>query len=328
MFEKVFLHFYEQDVSVKDFIHKSITSIVKWTSVPHFDINGEPISHQWLLEQVKEHARFSKLNFVAPPEFISSPERTQDLYGTVKVAFCDDSNGSALASVLSKTVFLNGQFCCTLPWTIKEAIHQCSTCLQWGHHITACKSLSPFCNRCSGPHLSHLHNHHVKHRQVNSALPDICCINCSAGGKDDKHKATDASCPFYKARFSRVKLTKLLDRIRERHSLGTFSPYHINPRTGEARSSILTEEAFIQEMAKSMPTGRRVKGNGTLDISHAEKHKIIEAGKSQMASGSKGKGKGCTWRVDQFCFIVVLFRFVSVLKYLALSPVFACTHYI
>ena len=289
IFEKVFSHFYEQDVSIKDFIRKNITSSVKWTSVPRFDANHEPISRQRLLEQVKDHPRFSKLDFVALPEFIGGPDRSQDLYGTVKVVFRDDSNGSALATVLSKTVFLNGQFHRTLPWTIKPAIPQCVTCLCWGHHITACKSLSPFCDRCSGPHLSHLHDHHVKHREVNSALPDIRCINCSAAGKDDNHRASDYSCPFYKARFSRVKLTKLLDLIRERQKAGVYSPFKISPRAGDARPMRLTEEEFLCQMAQSMPTGQQVKAGGTLDISYAEKIRILEANKAKKASTSKGK---------------------------------------
>ena len=249
---------------------------MKWTSVPRFDANGEPIPHTQLLEQNKDHACFTNLDFGSLPEFVGSPENSQGLYGTVKCIFRNDSNGSALATVLSKSVFLNGLFRHTLPWTIKQAIHQCSTCLRWGHHVTACKSLSPFCGRCSGPHLTHLHNHHAKLGQINSALPDIRCINCCAAGKDDNHKATDGSCPFYKARFSRVRLTKLLNTICNRHKLGTFLPFRINLRSGEARPSKFSEETFLKQMHTSIPTGHQVRQDGSLDISYAEKYRTLD----------------------------------------------------
>ena len=289
IFEHVFSHFYDQEVSVKDFIRKNVTSSVKWTSVPRFDSGGELISRERLLQQIKDHSRFVKLDFAGLPEWIIGSEQSQDPYGTVKVAFWDTPNGTALASVLGKMLFINGQYCCTLPWIIKQAIHQCSSCLRWGHHVTACQSLSPFCDKCSGPHLSHLHDHHQAQGHINSALPDIWCINCCTAGKDDKHKATSITCPFYKARFSRVRLTTLLDVIRDRQKSRLFSPFRINPHTREAHPATLSEDAFIKELAASMPTGRWVKADGALDISYAEKYKIIESQKAKSSGKSKGK---------------------------------------
>ena len=289
IFEQVFSHFYDQEVLVKDFIRKKVTSSIKWTSVPKFNGGGELISHECLLEQIKDHSRFTKLDFVGLPEWIVGSEHSQDPYGTVKVAFSDMPNGSAQVTVLGKSLFINGQYHRTLPWSIKQAIHQCSSCLHWGHHIMACWSLSPFCNKCSGPHLSHLHDHHQEHSQVNSALPKTRCINCCAAGKEDTHRAMSTSCPFYKAQFSRVRLTKLLDVIRDRQKSRLFLPYGIDPHTGEAHSTSLTEEEFNKAMADMMPSGHRVKANGSLDILYAEKYKIMESQKTNPSAKSKGK---------------------------------------
>ena len=112
-------------------------SSVKWTSVPRFDDKGKLISHERLLEQIKDHSRFTKLDFVGLPEWIIGSECSQDPYGMVKVTFCDSPNGTTLVTVLGKLLFINGQYRCTLPWTIKQVIHQCSSCLRWGHHVTA-----------------------------------------------------------------------------------------------------------------------------------------------------------------------------------------------
>ena len=139
IFKQVFSHFYDQEVSVKDFIKKNVTSSVKWTSVPRFDSEGKLISCERLLQQIKDHSRFAKLDFAGLPEWIVGSECSQDPYRTVKVAFHDMPNGSALAMVLGKSLFINGQYRRTLPWTIKQAIHQCSSCLRWGHHA------GPYC---------------------------------------------------------------------------------------------------------------------------------------------------------------------------------------
>ena len=56
MFLQVFSHFYDQEVSIKDFIRKNVTSSIKWTSVPKFDDKGEIISCKCLLEQIKGHS--------------------------------------------------------------------------------------------------------------------------------------------------------------------------------------------------------------------------------------------------------------------------------
>ena len=307
IFKQVFSHFYDQKFLVKDFIRKNITTSVKWTSVPKFDGGGKLISRERLLQQIKDHSWFTNLDFVGLPEWIVGSECSQDPYGTVKVIFRDMPNGSALAMVLGKSLFINGQYHRMLPWMIKQAIHQCSSCLHWGHHITACRSLSPFCDKCSSPHLLHLHDHHQEHGQVNSTLPKMHCINCCTAGKDDLHRAMNASCPFFKAHFSRVRLTKLLDVIWDRQKSGLFLPYRIDPRTGEARQARLTEEDFSKELAAMMPSGRRVKADGSLDISYAKKYRILE---SQMAKASaKAKGKRHAWHASVqvssfiFCFI-------------------------
>ena len=129
MFHKVFSHFYDQEVSINDFIRKNITSSVKWTSIPRFNAQHEPVSCETLMEHLKSHPRFGKLHFVALPDFITGMNKSQDLYGTVKAVFRDDANGTALATVLNKTVLLNGQYRRTLPWVIKPAVQQCSNCL-------------------------------------------------------------------------------------------------------------------------------------------------------------------------------------------------------
>ena len=312
MFEQVFSHFYDQEVLVKDFIRKNVTSSIKWTSVPRFDSEGELISRERLLQQIKDHSRFAKLDFAGLPEWIVGSERSQDPYGTVKVAFCDTPNGSALAMVLGKLLFINGQYRHTLPWTIKQAIHQCSSCLRWGHHVTACWSLSPFCNKCSGPHLSHLHDHHQTQGQVNSALPNIRCINCCAAGKNDEHLATSSNCPFFKSWFSRVRLTKLLDVIRDRQKNCLFSPYHLDPHTGEARPAPITKEEFSKAMADTMPSGRRVKADGSLNILYAKKYKIMGWWKANPSAQLKGKhhawhasvqDSSLFWRLISLCLL-------------------------
>ena len=77
-----------------------------------------------------------------------------------------------------------------------------------------------------------------------------------------------------------------------------YSPFKINPRTGEARPMRLTEEEFICQMAKSMPTGQQVKARGSLDVSYTEKRRILEANKEKKASTSKEIGRAsCRERV-------------------------------
>ena len=51
----------------------------------------------------------------------------------------------------------------------------------------------------------------------------------------------------------------------------------------------ITEEAFIKELAATMPTGHRVKADGSLDISYAEKYRILEAQKAKASEKAKGK---------------------------------------
>ena len=66
-------------------------------------------------------------------------------------------------------------------------------------------------------------------------------------------------------------------------------PFKINPCTGEAHPQRLTEEEFIWQMADLMPSGHQVKASGSLEISYAEKCRILEANKTKKASTSKGK---------------------------------------
>ena len=147
-------------------------------------------------------------------------------YCTLKATFKDSAKGDAIHSIVDKTILLQGQLHRTLPWVNKSAVIQCNSCMRWGHHVSACKSLVPYCGLCTGPHQTHSHKAYLAKGLVNSAIVVLCCINCTAVKKNANHSATSTDCPFFKARFSRKDLTMLLDTIRANRSRGFKSPFN------------------------------------------------------------------------------------------------------
>ena len=118
------------------------------------------------------------------------------MYCTLKLCIKDNTKGDALNSMVNKSVTFFGWPHHTLAWIHKPAILQCSLCMCWGHHVSACRSVYPFCAVCAGPHQTHSHEVCVAKGFINSALKLLRCVNCITAKKNSDHKATSNACPF------------------------------------------------------------------------------------------------------------------------------------
>ena len=98
--------------------------------------------------------------------------------------------------------------------------------MRWGHHVSACRSVYPFCAVCAGPHETHSHEAFVAKGFVNSALKTPRCVNCIAAKKHADHEATSSDCLFFRARHNRRAITDLLNVIRENKYHGFKSPFN------------------------------------------------------------------------------------------------------
>ena len=156
---------------------------------------------------------------------IVSSKSRGDAYCTLKLQFKNSPKGDKLNSLVNKPFNFFGQPHRTLPWIHKPAILQCLACLRWGHHVSACKSVYPFCTICTGPHLTHLHDAFLAKGLVNSAITPPRCINCTAAKKHANHEATSHECPFFKARHSHSAITALLTIIQNNKFDGNKSPF-------------------------------------------------------------------------------------------------------
>ena len=182
-FTTVFLSLYGSNIEQTNYLRAEAASIVKWTSCPTFTSDGEAISPQTYLDMIKASLRFKDVIILGPPEMIRSQKTESDAYCTIKLRFRDNPNGDILNSLVNKLINI---FSCphrTLAWIHKPAILQCSSCLRWGHHVSACRSIYPFCATCMGPHQTHSHDDFLAKGLVNSAVIPLRCINCTAAKK-------------------------------------------------------------------------------------------------------------------------------------------------
>ena len=213
LFTQVFSSIYGTNVEQDHYLRAEASSIVKWTSCPTFDDMGAEISATQYLEIIKSSPCFKDIDIIGLPEMISSSKSQGDAYCTLKLRFRDSPKGDKLNSLVNKPFTFFGRPHRTLLWIHKPSILQCSACLRWGHHVSACKSVYPFCAICTGPHLTHLHDAFLAKGLVNSAIVTPRCINCTAAKKHANHEATLHECLFFKACHSRSAITALLTVI-------------------------------------------------------------------------------------------------------------------
>ena len=162
-----------------------------------FDHEGTAILPQQYLLVIEAMPRFKDIEIIGLPELI--PAKHPDgaaAYCTLKLCIKDNAKGDARNRVVNKTVSFFGWPHRTLPWMHKPAILQCSSCMRWGHHVSACRSIYPFCAVCAGPHQTH------------------------------SHEATSNACPFFKVHHNRRAITDLLDIIRSNKFHGFKSPFN------------------------------------------------------------------------------------------------------
>ena len=147
-----------------------------------------------------------------------------------------------------------------LSWVHKLAVIQCSSCLRWGHHVFACKSIYPFSLICAGPHQAHSHDIFLAKGFVNSALKLPRCINCVAAKKLANHTVTSQECPFIKVHHSRRGIMVLLHLIWGNKMSGFKSPF--NSHYFDLPSAELTDIS-LQILKDSSMSGSLVQLDGS-----------------------------------------------------------------
>ena len=195
LFTTNFSDFYDTAVDHQHYMREDTSSFVKWTSCPTFDHLGNAISAQQFLDVIKDNPCFKTVDILGLPELIPAKHRNgaqsayngSGAYCMLKLQIKDNAKGDILNSIINKTVSIFGWHHCTLPWVHKPAVLQCSSCMRWGHHVSACHSVYPFCAVCAGPHQTHSHEAFVAKGFVNSALKTPRCVNCIAAKKNADH---------------------------------------------------------------------------------------------------------------------------------------------
>ena len=243
LFTKVFSAIYGTDVDQGLYLCADSSSIIKWTSCPTFDDAGKEITPAQYLQIIKLSTHFQDVDIIGSPKMIRSSKSLSNAYCTLKLWFRDSPKGNVLNRLVNKPFTFFGWPHRTLAWIHKPAIIQCTSCLWWGHHVSACKSTYPFCTLCTGPHQTHSHDAFAAKGLVNSAITIPQCINCTAAKKFANHEATDKECPFFKARHSRSAITALLTVIWNNKFTGHMSPFdshHFGLVNAEVTDSLLS----------------------------------------------------------------------------------------
>ena len=212
-FTGAFSLFYGTNVDQSYYLCTNTSSIIKWTSCPTFDHTGNPILTQQYLDIITASPCFKGIECLGLLEMICSKSAESATYCTLKLRFHDNPKGDALNSLANKPMSFFGWPHRTLPWVHKPSILQCSACLRWGHHVSACKSVFPFCTICSGPHQTHSHKAFLTKGFINSTLTLPRCINCITAKKAANHLATSQECPFFKVCHSCSTIMTLLHTI-------------------------------------------------------------------------------------------------------------------
>ena len=151
------------------------------------------------------------MEFIQKPRFIIPTGKNVGFTATVFMEVADDRAASTAKRLLQTDVSFHTVPRRCKPWSVPAAAKQCGVCMHWGHSTHHCASKSAWCNSCAGNHESSTHGAAVK---ADPRFDTIKCANCLGD-----HGATSRLCPFYRARFNPMELSKLqktrLDRVRE-----------------------------------------------------------------------------------------------------------------
>jgi hypothetical protein len=183
------------------------TSFLKVIDVPH--IPAEPKA--WQLTQ-----RTSPVGSLLNPFIKHTPcfMRTSPHADTCVawIDIMDTVAGRNARDFIGKQIVINGRNCQIRGAAPRPGSAQCTRCIKWGHHSTACHAKGLRSPLCAGPHSEASHNTFAFLGKKNPNKRH--CLNCSAAKKNKTaHSATDTSCPFWHNRFDRNWLRRQFQRI-------------------------------------------------------------------------------------------------------------------
>jgi hypothetical protein len=179
------------------------TSFLKVIDVPH--IPAEPKVWQTTQRAAFQAALRSSPVGASLDKFIKHALRFMRTspHADTCVAWIDISDsvlGSNARNFIGKQVVIGNRNCQIRGAAPRPGSAQCTRCMRWGHHSTACRSKGIRCPLCGGPHSAASHENSCVVEKKDPATRH--CINCSAAKKSKTtHSATDTSCPFWNNRF-------------------------------------------------------------------------------------------------------------------------------
>lgn len=180
------------DQSVKD-IHISES----WTKVliHGVDLRTFPDNDDGMDAMKSEIETYnSRVRVMIPVRYATSPEkRTGKTHSSVVVAVQDKE---AAEYILKHGVYINGRALKTREYDSCRPYDQCTTCQDFGHHLSRCKKTDqPTCRLCAGEHATSAHSCSRCPNRRGRACPHIAlkCSHCRG-----PHRATDSECPVVK----------------------------------------------------------------------------------------------------------------------------------
>jgi hypothetical protein len=203
----------EQDAHILD---RPTHSLLKFNAVPTITPDGQPVTAAMAATCLSRHPVWKEAVPLEAPMFVFPKNDPAATFATLRVKVKDSLQATTAKKLLETSVSFVGVVRRCLPWTVSPTARQCSTCLKWGHTAYVCRSRSPTCDQCAGPHLTAFHRQHAGScRDPHCSHFGILCANCN-----QQHHASSVSCPFFKARSQPGQLQELqkqrVQRLRRR----------------------------------------------------------------------------------------------------------------